>query len=245
MKTDITKEEYDKLNDDLKGEYEEKGDKYILKLEGDSYDALKNAKKHEAEEHAKTKSRLAELEKRMGELDTARKEAEEKARLEAEEKAKKTGDVDALEKSYQQKLEQLKQDYEAQLETANKTLNTVFVDNEAAKLAGELSTSPKVLLPHIKSRLSVEKDSEGNFRTRVLDNEGKPSSSTLEDLKKEFLKNPDFSGVVTGSKGSGGGTTSSGSGGGAGGSKSQDLSKLSARELAAYLASREEGGGAE
>jgi hypothetical protein len=54
----------------------------------------------------------------------------------------------------------------------------------------------------MKARLSADLDSE-TFATKILDKDGRVSILTTEDLKKEFLTNPDFSEFVMASKASG------------------------------------------
>lgn len=144
----------------------------------------------------------------------AKKAAEEKAAVEAEELLKKSGDVSALEKSWQEKLAKREQDLTAQITSLTGNLNGLLVDNVAAKMAGELALpgSADLLMPHIRSRLATE-IKDGQFVTVVRDLKGQPSALTVEELAKEFSANAAFAPVLVGSKATGGGAA-----GGKGGS---------------------------
>jgi hypothetical protein len=112
-------------------------------------------------------------------------------------------------------------------------LQTVLVDNVAQTLAAEIFVSPVVGLPHIQKRLKAERNSDGKFETRVLDDNGSPSAMTVADLKKNLLANKDFAPILIGSKGSGGGANrNNGSGGAA--TNRIDFTK-SPKEIAAAL----------
>lgn len=119
------------------------------------------------------------------------------------EKAKKDGDVSAIEKSWSEKLTAREAELNAQIDSRDNSLKTMLVDNVAQTLASAISVSPALMMPHIKSRLSVEVQ-DGKHITRVLDAEGKPSAATIDDLKKEFVANEAFAPVIIGSKASGG-----------------------------------------
>ena len=145
---------------------------------------------------------------------SAKKAAEEKAALEAEELLRKSGDVSALEKSWQAKYEKLEADKNSQIEAINGNLNGLLVDNVASKIANDLALpgSADLLMPHIKSRLATE-IKDGKAVTVVRDPSGKPSALTVEELTKEISANQAFAPVLVGSKATGGGA-----GGGKGGS---------------------------
>lgn len=71
--------------------------------------------------------------------DHKRKEAEEAARKAAEDAARKSGDVTALEKSWQDKLEALQSDKDAEIHRLNANLTGVLVDSVASTLASDLA----------------------------------------------------------------------------------------------------------
>ena len=126
--------------------------------------------------------------------------------------ARKTGDIEALEKSWGEKLSKREAELLKEIEGRDGHLNKMLVDNVAQSLAAKLSISPAVIMPHIKSRLQAEfKDGAG--ATRVLDATGKPSAMTLEELETEFRNNKDFAPIIIGSKASGSGAGGAGSGG--------------------------------
>ena len=110
-------------------------------------------------------------------------------------------------------------------------------------MAAEISTSPSLLLPHIKARLQADLDGDAPA-TKVLDRDGKPSAMTVADLSKEFVDNKDFAAIIRATKASGGGATNDGQRMRLGGATQNDegkaalLSDTDPKNLAAMLAER-------
>ena len=144
------------------------------------------------------------------------KEAEESARIAAEEAARKSGDVSALEKSWQEKYAKGIGEKDSELSALRGSLNKMLVDNVAVSLANELAVqgSAAILIPHIKARLDVD-TSGGEPKTIVLGADGKRSALTIDELKAEIAANQAFAPVLAGSKATGGGASGTGAGGGA------------------------------
>lgn len=132
-----------------------------------------------------------------------RQEAEEKARIEAEEKARKDGNLEALEKSWGEKYSKLENSYSAQLQEKEAALKSATVDRDATELAA-LFTSPKVMYPHIRSRLDIE-IKDGVAKTFVLDENGQRSALTPQELAKSFMEDDAFKSLVKASDASGAG----------------------------------------
>ncbi|PHM37185.1 hypothetical protein [Xenorhabdus innexi] len=185
----LTKDEFEALSGEQKALYKAQGDQYQLHIEGmpdmpdvsglqRKVDELLSEKKSEQEK---------------------RRQAEDAAKKAADEQARKNGDIEALEKSWAEKLSSREKELLAKLDEKDSNLRTLLVDNVAQSLAVKLAgDGAALILPHIKSRLIVE---EG--KTRVIDAEGKPSALTLDDLEKEFRSNKLFAPVVIGSKATG------------------------------------------
>lgn len=199
-------ESIEELDDSLKGLYQEQDGKFVLGIEGlpkpEDVDGLKR--------------KVDELLSEKKEAKKAREEAEAEARRISEESARKSGDTEALEKSWQEKLSKRERELQEQIDAMGSSVTTMTVDNVAVKLANELAVqgSADLLIPHIKSRLSAEQR-DGQYVTVVKDRDGKPSAFTLDDLKSEFVSNPAFAPVIVGSKATGGGANGSNHGGGA------------------------------
>lgn len=142
------------------------------------------------------------------------KKAAEKAAMEA---AKKSGDVDAVEKSWNDKYSALETSKSEESQRYERMIQNLTVGAAATKLATDLAIqgSADVLLPHISARLAVEIKDDKPI-VRVLDKEGKPSAMTIKELQAEFQANPVFAPVIAGSKASGSGfnTTSTWNGNG-------------------------------
>lgn len=146
----------------------------------------------------------------------ARREAEDRAKAEAEELAKKSGNFDAYKKSVDEKsakeIAQLRETLESEIASNRKSI----AEREAMAIASAIAVpnSESLLMPHILSRISVDREDE-RYVVRVLGLDGKPSAASLDDLKTEFTTSPAFAPVIVGSKASGGGANGSSNGGGA------------------------------
>jgi hypothetical protein len=198
--------------------YKQVGEEFILQVDGhsaetpESVTALKNAKDHE-------KNLRVAAENERDQAKTALTEAEE-ARTTAETerdaaKASKGQDVQALEASWKQKLEDATAAAEKDKNELTGEIERLLKTNTAQSLANEISTVPELFAGVIEQRLKVEKGADGKFFTRVLDGEGKPSAGTIDDLRKELLANDKYAAIIISGKGSGGGAGGTGSGGGA------------------------------
>lgn len=210
---------------------------FVLDLEGvhiseEPVDALKRAKDYE-------KKARQDAEKKAKDLEAARISLQEQIDEMRRGNIPK-GDVDALEASWKKKLEEKSNEFSNQLSARDRTLQNLLVDSVASRIAGEISISPDLIIPHIKERLTTELV-DGQFVTRVLDREKKPSALSIEELQKDISQDKKFAPIIKGSKASGG----SASGGsikpaGSGASPAFDLSKpfdynkATPQQIAAY-----------
>lgn len=201
----LTKAQYDALPDGLKALYKATGE--------DSYEpTFVTSEDHE--------NSIAGLKKKNEELigkDKASREAAaeaERLRLAAEEETnRRNGNVEALDKSWQDKIDKLIEGHKAEIAGRDSFITSTLVDSKASELATKLGgKAASVLLPHIKPRLSVEKGADGSYQTRILDASGKPSALTMDELAKEFRSNESFAGVIVeeSSSGLGGGIRETG-----------------------------------
>lgn len=189
----ITKEQYEQLPDFMKANFVlgDDGD-YVSKDDG----ALKRAKDHEVER------RKEEVKKRKA-LEQELQSYKDKEENDSENAAKNKGDVEALEKSYKDKIAKLEAKKDGRISNLEGQLSSLLVDNVAMSVAESISTSPKLLVPFIKQRLTA--DLEGDKpTTRILDSEGQISALSIDELKAEFQANDDFKPVLIASKASGG-----------------------------------------
>jgi len=178
--------------------YTKKDDKFHLLVDDlEDTGALKRAKDHEKERARKAEERSRTLEEELNSFKS-------KQQKEEEEGHKKKGDVDALEKSWQGKLDKQKSEYENQLGVMTGSLNKLLVDNVATQIAARISTAPDVILPHVKARLKPE-FTDVVAVTKVVNADGSPSALTLDELADEFRSSPSFAAIIIGSKGTGGG----------------------------------------
>lgn len=199
---------------DVAKEYKKGEDgKFTLDVEGgEDTGALKRAKDHEKNLRVAAEARVTELQGQV-EAITAERDTAISERDAA--KADKGKDTQALEASWQAKVDAANQKLESTQSELTREIERLLVTNTASSLAHEISTVPELLSDVIAKRLKVEKGADGQYFTRVLDAAGAPSASNLDALKKELLANEKYAAIIISGKGSGGGAGGSGSGGGA------------------------------
>ncbi|WP_434695344.1 hypothetical protein J3P89_19280 [Pseudomonas sp. Z1-14] len=217
------------VDESIQSMYVEKDGKFVLSIEG----------LPQPEDVTGLKSKVQELLDEKKEADKKRKDAEEQARLEREEALRKSGNVEELEKSWSEKYNRREAELNGLLEQERGTLTTQIRDLTVGRTATDIATtlaipgSAKALLPHIERRLSVEQR-DGKPTVVVLDQAGKLSATTLDELKAEFMNDPAFGPLIAGSKASGGGAGGAGKGGGAakgniGGTKEERQAAIASR----------------
>lgn len=187
----------------------------------------------------KAQKGIEALKAKNEELLTEKKTAQQKAREEAEarqkaadEAAAKNGDVEALTKSWQDKLAKREAELCEAIKARDAQLVDLTVNATAQRIAADLAVpgSADVLLPHIKSRLAYQ-----DGKLAVMDHEGKPSASTVEELAKEIANDKRFAPLIVASMANGGGASGSKGGGAAntkgdmGGTKEQRVAAINAR----------------
>lgn len=231
LKFKLPKKDYEALSDAEKAHYkvdEGNDDQYVLDIEGapdNDVSALKRAKEHEKEARKAAEQRFKDLESQFNDLQAKLDENKDK-------QSRENGDVKALEASWKQKLERRENELTEQMQKVQGQLQKVTLDRAAQEIATKLNPeATKVLYPHVRSRLQGVEDPEtGDFVVKVLDENGKPSANSLEDLQQEFLASNDFARIVVGSKASGSGAQGARSGGAA----RKKLSEMSATEEARF-----------
>jgi hypothetical protein len=219
----------DGVDESVRALYTEKDGKFVLGIEG----------LPQQEDVSGLKAKVDELLGEKKAADKARKDAEEAARLEREEAARKSGNVEELEKSWSEKYSRREAELNGLLEQERGSLGGQIRDLTVGRTATDIAAalaipgSAKALLPHIERRLSVELR-DGKPTVVVLDQAGKLSAATLDELKAEFTNDTAFAPLIAGSKASGGGAAGAGNGGGAakgniGGTKQERQAAIAGR----------------
>lgn len=177
------------------------------------------ANREEIAKEAKTaKAKLAAYDgvdpEKYRQLVAAAEEAERK-------KATAEGDFKQLEA-------QLVKKYETEIEK-ERTVSTRYrsaverhlIDAAAASELAKYSDTPRLLLPHIRSRMKVV-EQDGEFHARIVDDQGNvkigkgqgSTPMTLPELIEEMRQDQEFAPAFRGSGSSGGGATKAAAGGG-------------------------------
>ena len=131
-------------------------------------------------------------EKLLGETKAAKakaKEEAEAARVAAEEAARKSGDVSALDKSWQEKYGKLESEAAAKVAAVNAQLQSVLVDSVAQKAAMDIAVDAEcaeLLADKLRGSLGLA-EVDGKMQTVVFDADGKRSALTVDELKKQLI----------------------------------------------------------
>jgi hypothetical protein len=178
----------DGLPAEVAKEYKKDGDVYILDTDVQFEDVtpIKNALAQEKQARKDATQKVQVLEGQIVDLQARSKPAGE------------------IEEAYKTKLEKAGKDHDDATKALRDQINTLLVDNEAQRIAAEVSESPELLLPFIRKRLVVAEE-DGKFLTRVLTADGKASALSLNELKTEIVADKQFAPLITASKASGGG----------------------------------------
>jgi flagellar biosynthesis GTPase FlhF len=195
LKYQIDASEAQGLDEATQSLYEQKGDNFVLKVEGVPQEDVSGLKRKVDELLNEKKAAQAKA-----------LEAQEQAKREAEEKLKKANDFEQLYSSSEAEREKAAQELaelKAQIQQQN-------VNSKAAEVATQLTKDTaraKLLTEQIQSRLSLV-DGE----VRVLDQNGNLTVSTVEELTASIKAEYPF--LVDGSQAAGGGAIGSSSGAG-------------------------------
>lgn len=227
MKKKLTKTAFNKLEAAIQALYKKvdgkKGgeESYVLDLEDDDDDGDDDADDDDGDDtnpavRAKNREKKArqEAEQKLRDAQKELKDLKKAKAKEAEDAARDSGDVTALEASWRKKYEDREAELQAIVDARDGSIRKLMVDSQADTIAQEISTSPKAMSRLIKDRLTIETNADGEPEVRVLDSNGKPSALTLVELKKELASDKDLSGMIIGSKSSGGGAGKGGQAGG-------------------------------
>lgn len=238
LKRKLTKDEFEKLNDILKGEYKHNSasGNYELDAEDDDKAELLRAKQYEVD---KRKELEVELKKLKENIDKNNYDST-KGKGNVEELEKLWMDKNAaLEKSWNEKHNLTVKELSEKNATLRSQVKNSILESHAKTLASELFTIPSVMMRSVMDRLDVDFSDNGPV-LKVLDAERKPSASTLDDLRKELLANKEFSSILIASKARGGATPMNAPR--IGDSESTvDLARVSPSQLAEIIKNKTEG----
>lgn len=224
LKRKISQSELEQLTKELQELYTKVGDEFVLNLDDTAFETLKAEKKSAEEKLAKYEQ---EEEERI-------RKAEERAKKKAQEeyeKAKGDKDVEAIEKSWTDKYSKLETEFKGLQEKHNGYVTKSLVETAVTTMANEISTHPNLISPHIRSRLGVDLTGDSP-KLVVLDENGQRSALTVDELKKSFVDNKEFSAIIKATSANGGAKAGASSPSGTPTSETKRLGEMSDLELA-------------
>lgn len=200
LKIKVNQTEHDALPAHFQGEYKADGNgSFVLDTDQAFEDVtgLKSALANERTQHKATKDARTAAETNLATV------SEERDTLKT--RAGKPSEVEA---AYQKKLDEQKLSFATREQALSTSIRKMLVDNVALQMAGEISTAPALIQPHILARLSAVEE-EGVWLTRVLDKDGKVTANSVKELQQELIADAQFAPIIKGSSASGGGAAGS------------------------------------
>jgi hypothetical protein len=217
----------DDVDEAVRDLYTKKGDEYVLAIEG-----IPDVGEYETRIE-KMDAKIAELldEKKLEKK--KREKAELEAKKKAEDDARKSGDLEALEKSWKEKFEKRESELQAQIDERDGWINEATRETAAKDLANRLAIegSADLLLPQLRDSIGVD-IRDGRPVPVVLDENGKPSAMSLDELGTKIAERPANAPIIAASKAAGGGAKG-GKGGGA--APGKDISAMTPADKAAFI----------
>jgi len=174
------------------------------------FEAIKGNYEKATQELERFKAKHAEAEKH-------RKEQEQATRKAMEEAAKKSGDVEALEKSWKEKLESVTGEYSQKQQAYERMVESLTIGATSTSIAADIAMDGCVegLIPHIRTRIRTVIEND-QATVKVIDKNGNLSAMTIDDLKKELKATSYLAPLIKGSNASGTGHNGAGAKGAAG-----------------------------
>ena len=211
---ELTAEQFEQLPEFVRGDYEKSGEVYIPVAEG-KMRAMKGTLNDLDSKYKQANSRIEEIER-------TKAQEIESAKAEALKKARSNGDVDAIEKRYQEQMADLERrngETIKQYEERLKARDERFIATERKGIVSEIAKELKVLdkaqglfLKLLQDRVSVDPESG---KVVFLDEGGGATSLDKAGFIAELAKNEGFDtmrhkpvatgGLVNGNNGNGGG----------------------------------------
>lgn len=171
----VSKEEVDRLRKELENQKKENQK---------ARDALKKSNK-EAQDR---RHKLKELESVASEYNLDLEDPEQlKSALETynkqqERSNQKDSDIEKLKKTFEQREQETKKQYEDRLRKMEQSLHENMINAQASSaLSAHGVEFPDVLMPHIEKSVSIIQDDDGKYKTRIMDEDGQPKFNSEGD----------------------------------------------------------------
>ena len=195
IKRELTADEFKAASAEDQALYS-KGDGDNYTFIGENAGELRRAKSRVATDLSKvTRERDAALSK-LAEYEQQQEDASR------EKEAKATADVKKIDEYWKAKYNKELQSKDQQIEKLNQSIirqyRNSIISSQASKLA--LPDHDYVIQLALGQRIHATLDPDGNPQTVIHDLDGRPSHDTLEDLAKEFKKDPRFRPLLKGNE---------------------------------------------
>lgn len=196
LKRKITKDVFDKLPEQLQSHYvqdDDDEDTYTLDIDGfDDPGPLRRARDRERNDRKKIEKENEELKRKLSELERNRSPKDKE----------KSDDVAKIDSEWKEKHEKELGERDAKLSSKDQYIRKTLINTHANALAKEISTVPTLMATHIRERLDV--DFSGDEPELIV--KGKDGDPiTMDQLKKELTKTPEFAHILVGNKATGSG----------------------------------------
>lgn len=189
---------------------------------------------------AKERAKAVETWEKLGKTPEEIQELLQQHASEEERKAMEKGEFEKLKKQIEENHHKTVAEKEKAIERLRSSLENHLIGEKATQAIAEAKGVPTLLLPHVKSRVKVEENDDGEFHVVVLDTDGKTPKlnsknepMSIAELVESMKADPVFGRAFEGSGHSGGGGDGGSGGGGGGGNLRK--SQMSLKEKTAYM----------
>ena len=224
----VSKEEYEELKEQL--------------------EKLREAHKKSNKEAQKRRHKLSEYQERLQKFDLDPDDPEQLETVLSEynnskqNKDQRDTDIEKLRKQFEEDKKKAVEERDNQLRQMEGTVNKYLVENQAAAAITEYDGVPKLLMPHVRENVSVQKTDNGDYAVRVLDEDGDPRFNnqgeymSIKDLVAEMKESEDYGMAFKAKAPSGSGSDPSGKKGGEKGApKNQKRSDMTNKQKEEYI----------
>ena len=194
IERELDKESFDSLSGDDKKLYQQSEEgKYVFM--GENPGELRRANERLKRKDQEARQRLDQYQKKQAELEDKLAAFAEEKEMEKDVDARKKGDVEKLEASHKLKVDRLNEKWQKKISGYEKFINDNVLEVKAHNIAQNISSSPALMIPHIKGRMRM--DTSGDMpELQIADSTGQYGVISEEDLQDEFKNNKMFAAVL-------------------------------------------------
>jgi hypothetical protein len=212
VKSILTEEEFAKLSDDRKADYQKQDDgTHVLQLDLDNHPGMKGlAKKNR--ELLSEKKKVEDLFEPFKDIGLTVEQINEAVQKAAGAKGGDPAALEALKKQLTGEHEKVTKGKDTEIESLTAQLSEVLGSESLIKALAEHSDTPDLIVPHVLRSLKTTKGENGKLTVKVVDKDGNDriadaqgTPMSLKQLAAEIAADKRFAPLIRGNDSSGSG----------------------------------------